>query len=336
MKKLLIPSILISFLIPPAFFYGVGYFVIDRKVKEHVGPWGYPLAKEGIFLSAIDGVKKKEIYTKHVTRKVKRNESGDKHLILSGGSNTFGTGLDPEDTLAGIMNQDKENGYDTTLLSFPGWGANNVLAYLIHRPLDQFIQQKNGVMIYFFIEDHFRRVCGYESTFTWSVGRSPWFSLENDRPVLQGLYRESMSYKKFLLIQGIDIVRKKMMSMFGKVNSQYIVPNAEPITDECIELTSHIIQEIQLRYLEQFPKGKFIVSFFPDFHLHELKEFYQNLFSHLKKMDINTLDLRVDYVKEYKRRNFTPKDVQQNDGHISRGGNEILIKLIKENLLIKN
>jgi len=121
-----------------------------------------------------------------------------KHIVLFGGSRTFGEGMNENQTLQYFLSRM----YNHTIYNYalPGYGTQQMLAHIERRNFENEINENQGIAIYHFLPSHFGRVIGDMQTMSWQVYDMPYFYLEkenlkrggtfrSDRPLLNGIYR---------------------------------------------------------------------------------------------------------------------------------------------------
>jgi hypothetical protein len=82
------------------------------------------------------------------------------HLLIFGGSHTWGHGVEDDQTLPSRIQKILGEGTTVYNLGFEGYGPNDILARIERTGLLENIPQKNGAAFYFAIPDHFGRAIG--------------------------------------------------------------------------------------------------------------------------------------------------------------------------------
>lgn len=208
-------------------------------------------------------------------------ENVKKFLLFFGGSFTFGEGLRDNETIAFFVGESAEN-YMAYNYGFHGHSPVEMLIKLQTKVLPKEIPQKNGILIYTYIDSHILRVIGsMRVAATWGRNR-PYFYLEENgnlrrngdfatgRPRLTAVY-QLLVQSKILQLINLDI----------------------PIwiTDKHLHLCARVIEEAAQSYHKQFPGSNFYVLIYPgSIYGNMLKRFlankqiglldYANLFDH--------------------------------------------------------
>jgi hypothetical protein len=201
-------------------------------------------------------------------------EPRSRHLIFFGCSFTFGEGVQDGETIPaqaalGLAGHQPHN------YGFHGHGTSHMLRKMQSQTLQHEVSEKEGALVYLFLDFHISRVIG---SMRWVAGSGklhPYYDLNarghvadegsfvQGRPFLQRVY-ERFSKSALLGLFGVD---------FPPV-----------IADRHIHLTARIIGEARDHYREQFPLGEFYVVIYPS-SLHGDK-----LVRELKDRDIKILD----------------------------------------------
>ena len=145
------------------------------------------------------------------------NDMSRKHegfLLFFGGSHTFGTGVQNDETLpsrTALLAPD----YHVYNYADGGYGPSQTLAMLEAGEIPGQVQERQGIAIYTFRASHAMRVVGgMRSTTRWA-GHFPYYALDaedkvvrmgsfNDRPFLTPLYR-AVSKSGIVRFAGIDV-----------------------------------------------------------------------------------------------------------------------------------
>lgn len=201
-------------------------------------------------------------------------EVRSRHLIFFGCSFTHGEGVQDHETLPAQAALGLA-GYQPYNYGFHGHGTSHMLRKMQSQTLQHEVGEKEGVLVYLFLDFHISRVIG---SMRWVAGSGklhPYYDLNardhivyegsfvQGRPSLQRVY-EQFSKSALLGLLGVDF------------------PPA--IADRHVHLTARIIGEARNHYQEQFPLGEFYVVIFPS-SLHGDK-----LIRELKDTDIKILD----------------------------------------------
>jgi hypothetical protein len=219
-----------------------------------------------------------------INQKYKQNNS---HLILFGCSNTFGSGLNDNETLAYDLAKELPE-YNIYNYAVSGYGPQQMLAILEKGNLPNEVMSSNeNIAIYIFIGDHFNRAIG-STRADWTIKSNSSFpyyhldkkgilhrdgSFETGRPITTKIYQNFLKFKE-----------KSVFLKFFDIN----LPLTESKKD--VQLTYKIIAESKRLYEQQF-NGTFYVVIHP-LSIHSEQENY--LIDLLKKNNITVLYYSID------------------------------------------
>src|SRR5439155_3453419 len=110
-----------------------------------------------------------------------------KFLLFFGCSVAFGSGVKDTETVPFYASQFAP-AYRAYNYGIPGYGTQQVLARLQSEKIDQEVNEKNGILIYVFIDHHVRRVIGSLDTIRWGASW-PYYTLDaSDNLVRKGTF----------------------------------------------------------------------------------------------------------------------------------------------------
>lgn len=208
-------------------------------------------------------------------------ENVKKFLLFFGGSFTFGEGLRDNETIPFFIGESAKN-YMTYNYGFQGHSPAEMLIKLQTKVLPEEIPEKDGILIYTYIDSHILRVIGsMRVAGTWGRNR-PYFYLADNgnlrrngdfatgRPRLTAVY-QFLIQSKILQLINLDIPLW--------------------ITDKHLHLCARVIEEAAQLYHKQFPSSNSYVLIYPgSIYGNRLKRFlinkeigfldYTNLFDH--------------------------------------------------------
>jgi hypothetical protein len=313
----IISFILLTIVTLTFYFIGRNEIYSHKIEKKLIPPWGYPLKNKTEISSTLEGRTFNYKLTSNSLRELS-NTKAFPHFILSGGSNTFGQNLSIDKTLSSLLRKtERYSKYHHTILASPGWGPNNILAYMSSKNFEDLGLSHDGIFIYNFTRPHFHRACGLDQTLFWTKGILPKFEVENENLVHKGMYRDKLSFHAFLIRAGIY----KSILKLGIKSSRVL---DRKISSRCITHTAKIIKEMKRRYLEIGNNGKFYVSLFPTMKEYN-KQGVKELFKALNEVEIKTLTFQ-SYKKELNPSHFF------SDGHVNEQSNKVHTKLLIDSL----
>jgi hypothetical protein len=173
--------------------------------------------------------------------------------LFFGCSMTFGDGLPGSLTLPVEFEKARPEfrGYN---YAFSGYGPQQALTWLRHPDFRAGIPETNGIAVYEFLDFHVQRAIGSLSLIrNWGMGY-PYYYLDEAGKLVHGgsfgLGRPETSYL-FYELGGLNTARL------------FSLEYPPMVREADIDLTAKILLECRNRFLEMYPRGTFIVEFFP-------------------------------------------------------------------------
>ncbi len=172
--------------------------------------------------------------------------------LLAGCSYMFGYGVEDRKTLAFAL--DSISGLKPYNYSIAGQGPQHLLTMLQTNNLQTQIKESNGRLIYLFIDDHLPRLIGSRRLIKMWARDFPYFFIENGalkqdgtfttgRPFTTAIYR-ILTQSAFIDLFDIDIPWS--------------------ISDRHLELAAKVFAAAQHEFLNQYPKGDFVIVIAPN------------------------------------------------------------------------
>ncbi|MHA2131433.1 MAG: hypothetical protein ACW99L_15825 [Promethearchaeota archaeon] len=221
---------------------------------------------------------------RRVNQKYIQNNS---HLILFGGSYTFGRGLNDKGTLQ-YMFKEGLPGYNIYNYGVSGYGPHQTLALLEGERLPLEGDSKRGLAIYIFIRHHIHRAIGDTST-SWGYN-SPFYYLDKNGQLQRkgsfhsGRPTKTKIYRVFLRV-------KEKSNFLKLIDLNFPLK----ISESDVRLTYEILAESKKRYEEKF-NGTFFVLIHP---LPHQDENTKHLIKLLEENNINILDYPIENPDQY-------------------------------------
>src|SRR5262249_15792879 len=135
----------------------------------------------------------------------------------------------------------------------PGYGTQQMLARLQSDKIDQEVNEKNGILIYVFIDHHVKRVIGSSETIWWAASW-PYYTLDaSDNLVRKGSFTSGRPFLSLLYY----LLSKSQIATYFHVN----LPRE--IDDNDIKLTAKIIERSRNIFRDKFKNSDFYVLFMP-------------------------------------------------------------------------
>jgi hypothetical protein len=318
-------------------------FIVDTS---NAPKWGYPNAKGHSNFHMIQDKKTKATMTKYITRKTPSKEisskTWDKHLILVGGSNTFGAGLNDDESIAEtILKSETLVDYDPYIMAYQGWGPNNILGKMLDKNWNEFIKESNGVMVYFFILNHIPRVCGKDSYFEWSSGVAPYYYLKGDKLMTEKFHAETDQFKKYVFKRGLRKIKQKLLNSLG-VKDKF-VDNPPPddgeldiYSDECLDIFARVVAKMKEIYLKAYPGSKFLVFTFPGYHMGKNERDMQRIKKALNAQGVDFYHPIDEFIDKFKALKYEEMDIFLPDMHVNTKHHELILPLLEKAIQLQN
>lgn len=182
----------------------------------------------------------------HSTKKINTT----KHMILAGGSYTYGHGIKDSNTFAYILDTNFKQ-YSIFNMGLPGASTSEHIFLWEHFNFRKKITNTNGIYIYTIFNDHLNRTNDNWDYLSWANGNRPTYKKYNGKWKLDSPIQDKLSYK---WIQNLK--RIGLDELWVKINSFFELLVREKQIEK---LTSQLVY-LKSLYLEQFPNGKFIVT----------------------------------------------------------------------------
>ncbi|OGX33790.1 MAG: hypothetical protein A3C36_06295 [Omnitrophica WOR_2 bacterium RIFCSPHIGHO2_02_FULL_52_10] len=217
---------------------------------------GIPMAKTGSHRSFLKNMDTGEyIYDVNYTidefgRRVTivpGREQRDQYILFMGCSFMYGEGVQDNETLpfhVGRMTTE----YLPYNYAFHGLGPFDLLAKLENLDLRSQVQEKDGLLIYLFMDDHVKRVTGAMSVMKWK-GNQVYYAVDHQGDfVRHGSFNTGRSF----LTPLYKILLKSRILRYFNVD----IPK---IGTSHIELTAKVIEAMKNEYQKKFGSEKFYV-----------------------------------------------------------------------------
>ena len=198
-----------------------------------------------------------------------------KRIIYLGGSYTYGEGLSDRETLPAQLLPLLPD-YQPTNLGLAGWGPNNILKAL-RKGNFEMKKTGTGIVVYFFISDHFFRVSPSLLHWPRNVGRHPYFFTGPKGEILGGdSFHEAQPVRQFL---------SKLLGQSAFLK-HFAIDFPSNYSKQDYKFFASMIAEIKLHALQQFSAQEFYVISLRAKH----KKIWSGIKEQLLAQDINVLD----------------------------------------------
>lgn len=225
----------------------------------HLSPWGWPKEDRGYVLPTKYG--EKYPIAPMLLEKFE-NPAAKNYLVLMGGSNTFGQGMEgerPAEILGKKLSE--TNIYN---LSYPGWGPTNVLAALKAMDYSGKIKGERGYFLYQLPEYHIERACGSARTLEWNNGASPLYEVQGQFLIRKGFMRDHFSH--FDLYYPLIGFYRGLKMVAGHARASWLMHYNSLQVSNCMKLIEMIFKDMKKEIDRIYPRAKFAVVMLPGFN----------------------------------------------------------------------
>lgn len=177
----------------------------------------------------------------------------DKFIAVAGCSFAFGYGVNNNETLPYFLQQQMQ-GYEVYNYGVSGYGTQHLLLQTREKITPKEIKQKQGILIYFFIDNHLNRLIGSRRIIKLWGENFPYFFLDDEKKLQQaGTFKtgrrwKTLFYKTITNSAIVDILDLE-------------IPFS--ISDDNFKLAAAVIKESKKEFEKNFPGSKFVVLFCP-------------------------------------------------------------------------
>ena len=232
--------------------------ILSEKFVEFnplLGYWGVPnISTNRIKFFENNSIIYDVVYSLDQHGRRKNSHEDGESLILFGGSFTFGSGLENNETISYYLSA--FTNYDVFNYGFPGYGTQHMLANLEREDFYSEINKTGGKAVYLFIPDHIRRITGDMSKSSraglWI--KSPYYYLDKNEDIKR---KGNFETGRPLKTKFYRILSKSNILKYSKINL--------PIRNEKHTLLAFkAIDKSKKLYEERF-NGSFYVLIYPGF-----------------------------------------------------------------------
>ena len=240
---------------------------------------------------------------------VENSEQRNQFLMFFGCSFTFGEGLEDNETVpyeVAALTKD----FMPYNFGFHGDGPFDMLAKVENYPLNKWVKEGSGKMVYMFLDGHVQRVLGSMRVMSWNEDR-PYYKLSKDGK----LVRTGTFYNNRVFLTNFYrfLLKSRILQKFG-------VEHIFPVTESDLKLTALAINSFYSKFKEQYPGAEMHIIFYPGSK-------YQNRI--LKYLDTNHVKV-LDYSALFDRNDS--RFVIGGDGHPSHYANQVVAQQIVTDL----
>ena len=292
-----------------------------REFEQHDELLGYK-PRQNTKASSLAILKKKKLYevtystdeySGRITP-VKNPSKRDNFLLFFGCSFTFGEGVNDNETLPCYLSELAID-YNPYNYGYMGYGPHQMLARLRETDIRKEIEEKKGILIYTFIDDHVNRAIGDLRTYDWGYN-SPYYAIDhNGKLIRKGNFTSGRPTLSLIY----NIMRKSRIVNFFRINLPLC------ITDAHIRLTAGITEESYKTFKEKFKSDDFYVIFYP----WASSRYAKRMMPYLRRAGIKYLDYSTGLVKGEDHRKYL---ISMHDGHPGPMLNKIVAERIFQDL----
>ena len=239
------------------------------------------------------------------------NPSANKFAIFLGCSFAYGEGLNGTETLPYFFQKVKPE-YRSYNFSFHGYGPHDLLARATSEDARQIVKQKDGVIIYTYMDDQIRRALGTVSYVgTWGP-MHPRYVWNGDRLSLAGSFEQSRP----LFTSFAKLIASSEIFRFFKMDFPFLFKPSD------FRFFASLVGELRDHYEKLFPQSPFYFVFHPQAAL-----FAPNLIPELERLRIHHMDYGGFILGRY-----TQGSESIDDGHPSAEANQVFAKQLAHDL----
>ncbi len=177
----------------------------------------------------------------------------DKFIAVAGCSFAFGYGVKDDETLPYFLQQQMP-GYQGYNYGVSGYGTQHLLLQTREKITATEIKQKQGILVYFFIDNHLNRLIGSRRIIKLWGENFPYFFLDDEKKLQQnGTFKsgrkwKTLFYKTLTNSAIVDILDMEIPFR---------------ISDDDFKLAAAVIKESKKEFEKNFPGSKFVVLLCP-------------------------------------------------------------------------
>ncbi len=183
---------------------------------------------------------------------VKNREQRNKFVLFFGGSFTYGEGVKDNQTLPFWVGRNAPQ-YMPYNYGFHGLGPFDVLAKIENIDFSKEVKEKNGILVYTYIDGHIHRTIGSMIVMGWMYDGAYYRNTEDGELVRDGSFETGRP----ILTAIYKILNKSEILRALKINL--------PIRfkDRDIKLVAQTIIKMQKKFKRKYPQSSFIVLIYP-------------------------------------------------------------------------
>ncbi len=200
-------------------------------------------------------------------------ESREKHLLFFGCSYTYGEGLQEKETLP-FQTGEKASFFMPYNYAYHGHSPSQMYTKLKSVSLSGEVLQKDGLLIYLFMDEHVNRAVGSMFSVSWA-GNYPYYQLNSKEEIV---YKGTFTTGRPLLEKTYKLLNKSYFLKRLKVGFPL------RMTRKHFLLTARLIEESSKLYHQQFSSGQFYMIIYPG------SRYGEKIKNELKEKNVNIID----------------------------------------------
>ena len=173
----------------------------------------------------------------------------DEFILFFGGSQTFGEGLNDQETIPALVQKDTLS-HRVYNYAYNGYGPHQMLRKLETYTLQDEVTEPRGIAFYQYFTFHIPRVLGTMAYISWAGGAAPYYHVNNkDQLEYSGSFATGRFFKTFFYwLLGKSTIAK-----------YYHVDLPATLTQHHYDLVCHVLDKSRDVFLEQFPDSRFVL-----------------------------------------------------------------------------
>lgn len=255
-----------------------------------------------------------------------KKENVNAHLILAGDSQTFGSGVEDNEVFSNILAK-KYKEFNTYNLGNLGWSPASTYVIVDRRygvKLKKYIPEEKGVFVYLMFPYLAARDYGSTDTISFSSGYLTNLEIVNRDLVAQGTFKDShdlnINLKKLLAILGLDNFYENILIPFLHKGG------LQGVRRDQYNFSAYILSRMKRKYLERYPKGKFIVAYCDVLG----EDYYNYLLKALVYLNVEVVSFKDEDVCR------GLKFYSYSDVHFNKYGHQRISELISQRIIQQN
>ncbi len=227
----------------------------------------------------------------------------ERFLLFFGGSNTFGEGVAPNETLPYLTARSLP-GVRSYNYAYRGYGMQHMLARLDRDDLRSQVEEPRGLAVYVYFGFHMGRLIGSSHDLRWARNM-PYYRREDGVPVHGGLFEAARP------IYTWAVRRLDRSSLMKRLNIRW----PPRVSDADLEFACLVLATARERLREQFGDTELVIALHPTY--------WEPALPCLEDVGLPSVDLRQAFHGMQRDEHTIP-----NDGHTSGGGNAVLAEIL--------